>query len=127
MAKVLCLFDDRDAIERLARELAVEHDLDIVSDAEVAIRNLQHGEYDVLVCSAFLKARTVVAILLRLRQAGVMDHTRVFCLRDTVDAVAIASDKLLKHTTTAMGASDYMSLEKFIRSHRDLLRPSMAQ
>lgn len=121
MLKVLCLLDAQHATEQIKTELSSKYQLEFTADAEEALSALQASAYDVFIFSAFLKAQSVVSVLLRLKHMNLVGDTRIVCIRDQMTPVAIASDKLLKHTVTALGANDYMSLDKLLRNHRQLL------
>lgn len=120
MAHVLCLFEQPAAIEQLANHLS-EHQINFCSDPDSAIARLHRDHYDLFLCSAFLRSSSAEAILIRLRGVGVLDRTKVICIRDVMTPTAISCDTLIKQTTTALGASAYMSLDKLLNSHHQVL------
>lgn len=122
MAHILCLFEHQAAIKQLRAELGGKHNLVFVTDVETAIGMLQDHNYDLFVCSSFLRAHTVVGLLHRLNWLGLMNKTKTVCIRSDTSPSAVSSDKLLKMAALSMGAADYMSLEKFVSTHDYVLR-----
>lgn len=121
MSTILCLFEQQTVIDELADALTSSHDVEFVRDDSEALQRLRKQAYDVFICPAFFKGATIESLLIRLEWLDLTKRTSVLCVRDRRTPVSAYCDNLLAKTTMALGARGYMSLEKLLKFHKQIL------